>query len=613
MKKEFTYSADNDLEATTYTVNGKVLKYTYETDHTPDKRDAKVGLPCGLEQVLAYDGLGRTKEIALGENLVKDIYYAKYGDHATNRVSSVWHGINGIRKENTRYTYDKAGNVETVIENGKLVARYAYDELNRLVREDNVRFGTFTYQYDAAGNILSKTEYAFTLKDTPQDIISVKEYSYKQHGWKDQLRSFNGEQFVYDVMGNPTTYRDRTLTWQGRRLLTFAKEGRSATYTYDFNGVRTSKTLKGINKNHLTVNYIYDGNNLIAEQRGTELITYFYGADGVAGFEYKDKTYLYRKNVQGDITHIYQKLTNGELKIVSQYVYDAWGNHDVLDAEGKVVDRTANVIANINPFRYRGYYFDAETGLYYLQTRYYDPELGRFISADSIEYLDPETLGGLNLYAYCDNNPIMNADPMGTSFLVALIVGAIIAGVVAGSVKAVGTAISGGSAKECLGSFVGGFITGAVLGAATILGGGFAVGAITATAATVLGTAAFLTAGTFLAGMGAYAAENAISGKPIYADEALKNGAITFAQGVFSFGVGAMMGAAGFFNNLKPGNGYMDALKYTSALFKTTVGKGGIKTLFYGTMAYLGENLGPMVLRTFIKNIFTTPWNLIKP
>jgi len=86
-------------------------------------------------------------------------------------------------------------------------------------------------------------------------------------------------------------------------------------------------------------------------------------------------------------------------------VYDAWGNCRVLVDVGG--------IAEVNPFRYRSYYFDEETGLYYLQTRYYDPEVGRFINADSIEYLDPETLGGLNLYAYCSNNPVMDSDPTG--------------------------------------------------------------------------------------------------------------------------------------------------------------------------------------------------------
>lgn len=411
--KENVYTSDNDLQSTKYTVHGKTLEYTYETDHTPDKRDAKIVLPFVGTQQLAYDGLGRTKEVALGQNLVKDIYYAKFGDHATNRINSVWHGINGIRKDNTRYTYDKAGNIETVTENGELVARYQYDGLNRLVREDNAQFGTFTYQYDPAGNILCKKSYEFTTAETLGKATSVNEYSYKQSGWKDQLLSYNGERFDYDTIGNPTGYRGRTLEWQGRRLTKFTKDTKSATYTYDFNGVRTSKTLTA-DKKSFVINYIYDGNNLIAEQRGSKWITYFYGVDGVAGFEYDNNTYVYRKNVQGDVTHIYKQLSNGKLEFVAQYVYDAWGNHIILDVDGKVIDFDTTSIAHINPFRYRSYYFDVETQLYYLQTRYYDAALGRFISADSIEYLDPETLGGLNLYAYCNNNPTMAIDPEGT-------------------------------------------------------------------------------------------------------------------------------------------------------------------------------------------------------
>ncbi len=92
----------------------------------------------------------------------------------------------------------------------------------------------------------------------------------------------------------------------------------------------------------------------------------------------------------------------------------------------------------MNPFRYRGYYYDTETELYYLQTRYYDPELGRFISQDSIEYAAPETINGLNLYAYCANNPVMNIDPTGRSLIAIIIllaIGAVIGGI-ANGVKA---------------------------------------------------------------------------------------------------------------------------------------------------------------------------------
>ena len=104
-------------------------------------------------------------------------------------------------------------------------------------------------------------------------------------------------------------------------------------------------------------------------------------------------------------------LLNADGEVAVRYEYDAWGNHVVTDKDGNPVTSGIGVL---NPFRYRSYYYDTETELYYLQTRYYDPELGRFISQDSIEYAAPETINGLNLYAYCGNNPVMNIDPNGT-------------------------------------------------------------------------------------------------------------------------------------------------------------------------------------------------------
>ena len=89
-----------------------------------------------------------------------------------------------------------------------------------------------------------------------------------------------------------------------------------------------------------------------------------------------------------------------------QYKYDAWGG-----IRTEVKDETHAGIAELNPFRYRSYYYDRETNLYYLNTRYYDPETGRFISQDDVSYLDPEHINGLNLFAYCNNNPVMKVDP----------------------------------------------------------------------------------------------------------------------------------------------------------------------------------------------------------
>ena len=146
----------------------------------------------------------------------------------------------------------------------------------------------------------------------------------------------------------------------------------------------------------------------------------------IPAMKYNGSTYIYRKDVQGNIIALLD--SNG--RIVVKYAYDAWGNYaaGALDYyDGKVQFKNVNSdkafnadyekykqLANINPFRYRGYYYDTETELYFLKTRYYDPEVGRFISPDSIEYLDPETINGLNLYAYCLNNPIIYSDPYGT-------------------------------------------------------------------------------------------------------------------------------------------------------------------------------------------------------
>ena len=119
--------------------------------------------------------------------------------------------------------------------------------------------------------------------------------------------------------------------------------------------------------------------------------------------------------------------------VVVQYYYDAWGNHTVSGSN--------TTLGNLNPFRYRGYYYDTETGLYFLQTRYYDPEVGRFLNRDSASYADPETIGGLNLYAYCLNNPVEYVDPTGHIVISFLLAGAIVGFTVSFTSSAVSQAI----------------------------------------------------------------------------------------------------------------------------------------------------------------------------
>ena len=144
--------------------------------------------------------------------------------------------------------------------------------------------------------------------------------------------------------------------------------------------------------------YYLQGEQIIAERYGNNLIKFCYDTTGVCGFNYNGTDYYYQKNIQGDILRIFDK--NGNLK--AEYSYDAWGKCTI-----KI---NISNMANINPFRYRGYYCDKETGLYYLNARYYDPEIGRFISPDSIDYIAPNNINGLNLYIYCLNNPIRYVD-----------------------------------------------------------------------------------------------------------------------------------------------------------------------------------------------------------
>ena len=213
----------------------------------------------------------------------------------------------------------------------------------------------------------------------------------------DRLVSYDGADFVYDVMGNPTTYRGKAAKWEkGRNLVSYGGH----TFAYDGQCRRIAKD---------GISFTYDSNgNLIKQSNGLE---YIYDHSGVFGVTYGGETYVYRKDAQGNVI----ALMNASGAVVARYLYDAWGTCVVVNNSGAEI-ADANHIGNLNPFRYRGYYYDVETKLYYLKTRYYDPELGRFMTIDGIEYLDPETINGLNLYAYCGNNPVMNIDTNGSSW-----------------------------------------------------------------------------------------------------------------------------------------------------------------------------------------------------
>ena len=201
---------------------------------------------------------------------------------------------------------------------------------------------------------------------------------------------------TYDSAGNPLQWKGNVLQWdRGRRLIGYGSNG----YTYDSGGIRQSKTVNGITHTY----YTEDGTIHKEELSDGNKLIYGYDESGIASIEYGNTRYYVQKNVQGDVV----ALVDGNKAVVAKYIYDAWGNHKVLDAAG-TENTSDDFIGNINPIRYRGYYYDRETGLFYLTSRYYDPETGRFINADDVSYVNPEIINGLNLYAYCGNNPVMN-------------------------------------------------------------------------------------------------------------------------------------------------------------------------------------------------------------
>ncbi len=433
----------------------QVYNYTYKTDAKRAIESIAVGNVTVKPKLDIFDR-NKGKELLFNGTKIaeENISYRKVGDHATQMPSTIWFGdkANGSYqvKDSVRYAYDKMGNIEKVYENGELAIRYHYDSLNRLVREDNkILDKTLVFVYDNNGNIVKQRQFVFTLKDnTLIEELDSTDKAYIYDG--DKLLSFNGQACAYDVIGNPTTYRGKTATWaKGRQLVSY--DGHA--FTYDGQGRRLTKD---------SISYTYDINGkLLKQSNGLE---FFYDHTGVAGVIYNGNTYLYRKDVLGNILAILD--SNGG--VVARYIYDAWGNHSVINANGAIISDTSHV-ANLNPFRYRGYYFDTETKLYFLKTRYYDAETGRFMTIDDISYIDSETINGLNLYSYCANNPVMRIDPTGTfGWITALIIigiSALVVGTGAAIYAGVTAYQNGARGWDLVGAIAEGFLTGAVVGA----------------------------------------------------------------------------------------------------------------------------------------------------
>ena len=318
--------------------------------------------------------------------------------------------IKEIDNNNDKYSYkyDKLNNITHIYHNDCLENKYYYNKYNELIREDNYLLNeTIRYKYDNLGNLLYKK--ICELKTYNQ--ITEHKYEYNNSNWRDQLTKFNEDVISYDEIGNPITIGSNIrLSWiNGRQLNSYVDLDNTISYKYNKDGVRVSKII-----NDIETKYYLEGSSIIVEKIGNDVLYYLYSTiDNLVGFKYNDNLYYYIKNNQEDIIGI----LDSDYNVVANYKYDSLGKIlSITDGTGEDVSENSSHIANINPFRYRSYYYDKETNLYYLNNRYYNPLWGRFINVDNIINSNNDILSH-NLYLYCSNNPVSNMDKNGLGLL----------------------------------------------------------------------------------------------------------------------------------------------------------------------------------------------------
>ena len=417
---DYVYSARSDglLASSVYTFDnfGSGLTRTYTPTYN-SKNQIVSETDGDFKAQYTYDAMGRMEIYAINHGsrrvLTGQVYY---GSNAVSGVRYTTNRVTGSSSDKS-YGFDMLGRVNRIYWDRTTTDEINYDRYDRvsLYQIGGYNGTWYSYQYDDNNNLIQIG------KRTPNGPPVTMPYIDFTYNSKNQLITYEVDNttkyFSYDNLGNPVKYgvssqsAAENMMWtQGTKLASGNYKGNSFSYKYDANGLRYEKTVNGI-----TTRQYLEGDKIIAEEilnaSGSVAHTkyYIYDQTGIAGMVYDGDSYYFGKNIFGDVTTIYDCYGNWE----AGYEYDLWGN---------ITSGGSSGIAKENPFRYRGYYYDSETGFYYLQSRYYDPEICRFINADNLEL--PSTLSGtpghLNLYAYCNNNPVMYSDPRG-DFIFSLI------------------------------------------------------------------------------------------------------------------------------------------------------------------------------------------------
>ena len=418
-------SLENDKVEVFYSSMNEPLEETYVAI---DNLGVDEAIICYSRDI--FNRLIKKQRKSSSYNQDKDTYLYGYLESSTVKTSLInsyqYHGSfdinnNRLYKLEDTISYDSRYCIQAITSNKTIENTlachsfsYTYDEHLRLLSSNITNKGVTTYAYDTRGLLISES-------NVINNITTTKTYSYTSSffGQLSSICTSNNDEysFLYDELGNRICKKLNNVTVASYNY--YHRELRSATignnayyYAYNPSGIRYKKT--GPNR---TTYYAYDGNRLISLRTSdNKTFVFLYDLHGVCGFRYitKDnasavtmRTCTYVRNELGDIVSI----LNEDGKEIVAYDYDEWGN--IIDSSYDTLDYQSQTIMQLNPFRYRGYVYDEETGLYYLNSRYYDPLTHSFLTIDNYQYLDSNSIAGVNLYCYCGYNPINLKDENG--------------------------------------------------------------------------------------------------------------------------------------------------------------------------------------------------------
>ena len=402
---KYVYGENNKVDV--YKISDDTLVQSYTEDVTEADEDNGIEAKTDVTEShfgTTYSSVIKDKSVSYinGNNTFEYSYTEN-----DNAVASDVIKYNGTSVLNAGYTYDDNGNITKKDYGNSGSVTNTYDTKDRIT-STSYNGKTFNYTYDINSQLtaVSGNNYSASYAYDSRGNITNKNvngtsttFTYSNSDWKDELTAVNGTPLTYNENGNVLTYGDKSFIWNtGRNLASIVDGDNEYSYTYDENGIRTSKTVNGI-----TTSYNTKDGVILYQTDGTDTLYFQYDTSGVPlGFIWNGTQYFYITNQMGDVISI----TDVQGNELAQYSYDEWGN---------TLSTSDNDIANINPLRYRGYYYDNETSYYYLQSRYYDPCICRFINADDTEIAKTwkNDKFSNNLYLYCNNDPINYSDYTG--------------------------------------------------------------------------------------------------------------------------------------------------------------------------------------------------------